>query len=175
MSQLSFVDALAVHKGESVKGKDEERVRLVHGLLVDEMENEIRMWKRRAEVGARVVESYLSEMQVRGVHSLLGFPSAVDFAVIRLRYSHRQAWLMVRIGTELAELPAIDREFQAGKISWRVVLALVPVANRETEPVWLKEVCGLSSVESERRIAGLKKKVICRANREKVCHSPRSR
>src|ERR1043166_6071998 len=90
--------------------------RLTRGLPAEGVRDALRRANRMTDSGLRTLAFYLAEMSQRGLHQLLGFASAVQFAVARLDMSRRQARDLIAAGVALAGLPRADAAFRENRI-----------------------------------------------------------
>ncbi|MEE9125775.1 MAG: HNH endonuclease signature motif containing protein, partial [Planctomycetota bacterium] len=128
---------------------EEEAVELVAGLSSGDLEQCLQQAHRDTEVGHRQLAFYLHDMQARGVHQLLGYRSAVHYAVERLDMHRRKAQMLVAVGSALLRLRVVDRAFAEGEISWSKTRLLCRVATEETETEWLGKARELGCRELE--------------------------
>ena len=132
---------------DRIKAKgSEELIELVPDLQAEEMDERLRRADRRTEVGHRELAFYLAEMQERGLHQMLGYSSAIEYACKRLEMGRRHAQELIVVGRALNELPLVDEAFCEARIRWSRVRLLVRIAVPETERAWL-ERCARAVVE----------------------------
>jgi Holliday junction DNA helicase RuvB len=132
---------------------ERELVELVPDLPADELDLRARKADRRSEIGHRELAFYLAEMHERGVHQMLGFSTAVDYACTRLEMGRRHAQELILVGRALNELCLVDEAFCAGRIRWSRVRLLVRIAVPETERAWLERATTLSWNDFDREVA----------------------
>ena len=72
-----------------------------------------------------------------------------DYLVLMCGIGHIAARQRIRVAEALVELPAIEAEFAAGRLSYAKVRALVRIATRETDSEWAKRAPGLTADELE--------------------------
>jgi hypothetical protein len=106
----------------------EELVELVPDLQAEEMDERLRRADRRTEVGHRELAFYLAEMQERGLHQMLGYSSAIEYACKRLEMGRRRAQELIVVGRALNELPLIDEAFCKAHLRWSRLRLLVKIA-----------------------------------------------
>jgi hypothetical protein len=112
-------------------------IHMIPGLPSGDLEQRLLQVHRETEVGHRALAFYLNDMQARGVHQLLGFRSAVHYAVERLDMCRRKAHKLLAVGSALLRLQVIDHAFARGQISWSKAALLCRVATEDTEREWL--------------------------------------
>ncbi len=127
----------------------EEELELVAGLSSGELEQCLQQAHRDTEVGHRRLAFYLHEMQARGLHQILGYRSAIHYAVERLDMHRRKAQMLVAVGSALLRLRVVDRAFASGEISWSKTRLLCRVATEDTETEWLAKARELGCRELE--------------------------
>jgi Holliday junction DNA helicase RuvB len=128
-------------------------IELVPDLDAPRLDAKLRGASRRTDVGHRELAFYLAEMQQRGLHQMLGFTSAVDYAARKLLMNRRTAQELLTVGRALEELDLIDDAFCTGRIRWSHVRLLVRIAVKETQAAWLEQALALSWNEFDRAVA----------------------
>jgi hypothetical protein len=127
--------------------------RLRSGLPARELEDRLVSAARRTDVGLRELAFYLADMDARGVHQLLGYASALQFAAERLEIGRRKAYELIAAGKALEDLPKIDAAFFEGRLRWARVRLLARVARPAVEDAWLRAALSLSWRDFERSVA----------------------
>lgn len=130
-----------------------EQVRLEESLPVRELEGRIVAVARWRDVGLRALAFYLADMHARGVHQLLGFAGAAQFAEVRLEMSRRSALELIACGRALENLPRIDAAFRDGRLRWARVRLLVRVARPIVEEAWLIAALSMPWNQFQRAVA----------------------
>ena len=124
-----------------------KRVDLVRGLPLRKLTHKLQYYVRLGDASRRAVAFFLVEMHRRKQYQVLGYSSAVHYAVKALDLTKRQARELLRVGMRLEELPEIDRAFSHGEISWTKVREITRVARPENEEAWLEFARARSSEE----------------------------
>src|SRR5438477_4443606 len=115
----------------------QERRRLDRGLCAELVDPLLRRLARQEALCRRVLGRLAWPFLRRRAHVRLGFVCIDDYAGERLGLSGRELLELARVVQRLADLPAIDRAFANGALSWSHLRLLVPVATPETESAWL--------------------------------------
>jgi len=150
---MGVTSAATVERESGCEGEAARVVELRPGLAARRLERAVLAADREAAVGRRAVAFYLHDMQDRGVHQLLGFASAVHFAIERLEMKRRTARELVAVGRALTELRLLDAAFAAGDLSWSKLRLLARIAVPETEKAWLERALASTLRELQREVA----------------------
>jgi hypothetical protein len=127
-------------------------VAMTFGLPPNQLDRRLRVADRRTDVGYRETAFYLTDMNARGVHQLLGYASTVQYAVQRLQMSRRSAHEMLAAGRALLDLPKIDAAFCAGLLRWARVRLILRVVRPPVEVEWLEAALALDWKALERKV-----------------------
>lgn len=127
-------------------------VELESGLIPAELVRVLLTADRWTDVGHRQIAFYLADMDARGIHLLLGFASAVQFAVQRLDFGKRKAQSLIAAGRALTELPKIDAAFCEGRLRWARVRLILRVVRPPVEQEWLDAALRMTWAELERAV-----------------------
>jgi hypothetical protein len=82
-----------------------------------------------------------------------GCPTITHYVELACGVSRIAARQRVRVARALGELPLIDREFAAGRLSYAKVRSLVRIATPETEKEWIAKAKQLTAEDLERVVA----------------------
>jgi Holliday junction DNA helicase RuvB len=135
------------------QGHDDDVIELIPDLRAEELDARIRKADRRSEVGHRELAFYLAEMHERGLHQMLGYASAVEYACSRLEMSRRHAQELIAAGRALSGMPAIDEAFCNGRLRWSRIRLLVRIAVPSTERAWLERAVDMPWKAFDRLVA----------------------
>jgi hypothetical protein len=111
------------------------------------------VWKQRTALESREIALLLDAEETR-LFRRLGYATIYAYIEAELGYSHHVATERMRVGHELAELPAIAEEFHAGELPWSSVRELTRVVTPATESVWLDAIDGKRADEVQKMIRG---------------------
>ncbi len=125
---------------------------LTADLPARELEGRLVRVAQGTDVGHRELAFYLADMDARGVHQLLGYASAAQFAEQRLEIGRRSASELIAVGRALEELPRIDAAFREWRLRWARVRLLARVARPGVEDAWLQAALALSWRDLERTV-----------------------
>jgi hypothetical protein len=92
-------------------------------------------------LGNRVRRRFLHALvalDASGLYRNLGFSSGPHYAEATFGFEHVYTWELLRVGRALADLPAVDRGFTDGVLSWSAVREITRVAERGTEEDWIR-------------------------------------
>ncbi len=96
---------------------------------------------------------WLARADQLGVHQACGFASLFEYADRYVGLNRRQTEERLRVGRNLARLPAMDQAFGEGEITWSKVRELSRIATSETEHDWLTWSQGRTSRQVEHAVA----------------------
>ncbi|MEW6742168.1 MAG: HNH endonuclease [Planctomycetota bacterium] len=113
-------------------------MRLVGGQAYEAMDRQMTKAARGGDVCRRVLAFNLAEMEKRKLYYFGGYTSTVQYAVLRLQISRREARELIVTGSALLELDEIDAALRSGRISWTKARLLTRIATKETETAWLE-------------------------------------
>jgi hypothetical protein len=82
-----------------------------------------------------------------------GCPTLAHYLELVCGVSRIAARQRIRVARALGELPLIDREFKAGRLSYAKVRSLVRIATPETEREWVAKAKKLTAEDLERVVA----------------------
>ena len=119
-----------------------EAVVMEGGLSAETVDRRAAEFQVAGERAQRAVAFYAREVEARRLFVALGYSSAVLWAVERLRVGRSRAYELLMVGRKLEELPALDRAFASGRLSWSVVRRVARVAVPETVGRWIEECEG---------------------------------
>lgn len=88
-----------------------------------------------------------------GVHQACGFASLFEYADRYVGLNRRQTEERLRVGRHLARLPAMDRAFGEGEITWSKIRELSRIATADTEEEWLTWSQGRTCRQVEHAVA----------------------
>jgi len=117
---------------------------------LDERLRELTRRERRAEAD---LAGALLEMADTKLHRMLGFPSLGDYAEVRLEMPAGKARQLVELARRLKELPALERTFRDGDLSWTKCRQVARVATKETEQAWIGRAKATTNRELEDEVA----------------------
>jgi holliday junction DNA helicase RuvB len=146
MAATQVMGAASEHESNDV-------IELVPDLDAAKLDARLRAANRRTDVGHRELAFYLAEMQERGLHQMLGYSSAVEYACRTLVLNKRTAQELIAVGRALDELELVDEAFCSGRLRWSHVRLLVRIAVRETQAAWVERALTLSWNEFDREVA----------------------
>jgi len=86
-------------------------------------------------------------------HVEYGCPTLAHYLELVCGVSRIAARQRIRVARALGELPLIDREFKAGRLSYAKVRSLVRIATPETEREWVAKAKKLTAEDLERVVA----------------------
>ncbi|MEW6741476.1 MAG: Holliday junction branch migration DNA helicase RuvB [Planctomycetota bacterium] len=132
-------------------------MRLVGGQAYEAMDRQMTKAARGGDVCRRVLAFNLAEMERRRIYYFGGYTSTVQYAVLRLQVSRREARELIVTGRVLLELDEIDAALRSGRISWTKARLLTRIATKETETAWLERALALNCADLEREVATAKK------------------
>ncbi|HWN82553.1 MAG TPA: DUF222 domain-containing protein [Candidatus Udaeobacter sp.] len=95
----------------------------------------------------------LRDMEACEGYEEYGCPTLVHYVELACGVSRIAARQRVRVARALGELPLIDHEFAAGKLSYAKVRSLVRIATPETEAEWIEKTKRLTAEDLERVVA----------------------
>jgi hypothetical protein len=95
----------------------------------------------------------LRDMEACEGHVEYGCPTLAHYVELACGVSRIAARQRVRVARALGELPLIDREFAAGRLSYAKVRSLVRIATPETEKEWVAKAKQLTAEDLERVVA----------------------
>lgn len=98
---------------------------------------------------------YLRQVQIQGVHTMLGYSSMRHYGEMVFGYDEKKTQEYLRVAAALESLPKTDQAFRSGEIDWSKVREVTRVAVRETEEEWLELGRMLTSRELEREVAAV--------------------
>ena len=132
--------------------EDDLAFTLVSGLGAEQIDERLRRTCRVTDLGNRATAFYLADLHLRGLHQVLGMPTAVAYAVSSLGMSRRSARELLNAGLRLRELRVIDQAFAGSRLSWSRVRRLCEVATPQTEAAWLEKALVTSQDELDRLV-----------------------
>ncbi len=127
------------------------QVNLRAGLAPQEALRRLRAALRAGEVAARTTAFYLADIADRRAFLDLGSSSLKHFGEHQLGLAESTTREYVAVGRALPGLPHIDAAFAQGRLSWRQVKALIPIATPETESAWVEWSVGRTSRQVEKQ------------------------
>ena len=132
-----------------------ERVVFDETLPMDDVEHWIGIGCAMGAVSNRLKAFYLHAVEERRLYVLRGCASAVQYARVRWGMSRTEAHELLATGRRLRELPAIDRAFADGELTWSKVRMLARKVGPEHEAAWLERARNLSIEELSRELKGV--------------------
>ncbi|MEW6747927.1 MAG: hypothetical protein AB1486_34850 [Planctomycetota bacterium] len=124
-------------------------VRLVGGQAYEAKDRQMTKAARGGDVCRRVLAFNLAEMEKRKIYYFGGYTSTVQYAVLRLLISRREARELIVTGRALLELDEIDAALRSGRISWTKARLLTRIATKETETAWLERALASNCADLE--------------------------
>jgi len=117
---------------------------MVAGLPVAEVQARLLKGMRLGDTGKRLLAFYLADMDERCLYQASGHSSTRHYALQVLHLDRPRTSELLTVGRALLTLPAIDRAFCEGRLSWSKVLELARVVSPEHEAKWLDRALSLS-------------------------------
>ncbi|MEW6747384.1 MAG: HNH endonuclease signature motif containing protein [Planctomycetota bacterium] len=121
------------------------------------MDRQMHKAARGGDVCRRVLSFNLAEMEKRKLYYIGGYTSTVQYAVLRLQVSRRDARELIVTGQVLLMLDEVDAALRGGRISWTKARLLTRVATKATEAAGLERALASNCADLEREVAMAKK------------------
>ena len=121
-----------------------------------ELDARLRDLATRARQAEAELAYALLDMREKGLYRLLGFSRLGDYAEARLDMPAGKARELAELARRLGSLPAVERAFRQGELSWTKARQVARVATAENEASWIDRAKAMTSRELEAEVARAK-------------------